>query len=135
MYTFMITCDGGSRGNQNEDRFGYGSYMIAAPENVGKIKSLEFGVGVTNNEAEYKALIAGLTELSDAFTAVAADLKTIKIIIRTDSQLVVGHLAKGWKVKDSLIPLVVQASALISQFSSVEFLQIPGEEMKKIIGH
>jgi ribonuclease HI len=136
MMEFVITCDGGSRGNGTEVAHGYGSYMINAPGNIGNIHSLDFGGGITNNEAEYKALIGALNHISGAFLAVAADLKTIKLTIRTDSQLVVGHLSKGWKIKaHNLIPLAVKASSLCSQFASVEFEQISGEEMKSILGH
>lgn len=136
MYEFAITCDGGSRNNQVAKlREGYGSWMIAAPHKTNKIRHREFGKGVTNNEAEYMALIGALEEISDAFTAVAADLKTIKLIVRTDSQLVIGHLTKDWKIKSELVPLVVKAKSLCQAFHSVAFEKIHEKDMKRILGH
>lgn len=136
MYEFAITCDGGSRNNQDPTkREGYGSWMIAAPHKTNKITRREFGSGITNNQAEYMALIGGLTEISDAFIAVAADLKTIKITVRTDSQLVIGHLTKNWKVKTELVPLACKAAALCQQFHSVKFEKVDEKDMKRIIGH
>lgn len=136
MMEFIITCDGGSLGNGTDNSIGYGSYMINAPGNIGKITQLNFGEGVTNNEAEYLALIHALSHISSAFREVAADLKAITLAVRTDSQLVVGQLCSGWKVKAlHLKPLVLEAKTLCSMFHKVEFERIPGDEMKKILGH
>jgi len=136
MYEFVVTCDGGSLGNGSESSQGYGSFMINAPGNVGEIHQLHFGEGVTNNEAEYRALIGALSHIADAFLAVAGDLKQIKLIVRTDSSLVIGQLSKEWKVKASnLLPLVIQASNKCHEFHTVTFEQISGIEMKKILGH
>jgi len=136
MYEFTITCDGGSLGNGSKDSIGYGSFMIAAEDKVNTIHQLHFGSGVTNNEAEYLALIGALDHLAVAFTAVAADLKTIKITIKTDSQLVIGQLSMGWKVKaPNLRPLAIKAAAKCQQFNEVKFTRISGDTMKKILGH
>jgi len=137
MMEFIITCDGGSLNNQiAEKREGYGSYMVNSPGKVNKIRRLKFGKGVTNNEAEYMALISALTMISDSFTAVAINLKTIKLTVRSDSQLVIGQLSKGHKVNAlNLRPLVDEASALCNQFFHVQFEQITGDEMKLILGH
>ena len=136
MYEFVITCDGGSRGNGSESSQGYGSFMIAARDKVNIIHQLDFGTGVTNNEAEYKALIGALDHLANAFSAVAADLKTIKLTVRTDSALVIGQLSQDWKVKaTNLMPLVIKASNKCHDFHSVVFEQISGDDMKKILGH
>jgi len=136
MYEFVITCDGGSLGNGSENAIGYGSFMIAEEGKVNEIHQLHFGEGVTNNEAEYLALIGALDYLAGAFTAVAADLKTISITIRTDSQLVIGQLSMGWKVKaPNLRPLAIKAAAKSQQFKDIVFKRISGVQMKKILGH
>jgi len=137
MLEFIVTCDGGSLNNQTaEERQGYGSWTINPPGKRGDIVSYNFGKGVTNNEAEYMALIKALEHISNAFLHVNADLKTIKLTVRTDSQLVVGQLSKGWKIKaQNLRPLVIKASSLCQQFFSVKFEQITGDEMKQILGH
>ncbi len=137
MLEFIITCDGGSRNNQiAELREGYGSWTINAPGKRGDIVTYEFGKGVTNNEAEYMALIEALKHISGAFLHVKADLKTIKLTVRTDSQLVIGQLSKGHKINaPNLRPLVIKASNLCQQFFHVEFEKITGIEMKQILGH
>jgi ribonuclease HI len=136
MYEFIITCDGGSLGNGSESSQGYGSYMIAGPGKTNAITREVYGEGITNNEAEYKALIAALKHIADAFTAVGGDLKTISLTVRTDSQLVIGQVWSGWKVKAlNLRPLVDEARALCEKFRAVGYEKISGVEMKKILGH
>ena len=122
MLEFVITCDGGSLNNGSVNSHGYGSYMINAPGNLGEIKRLQFGKGVTNNEAEYMALIDALETISNAFIAAGANLKEIILTVQTDSQLVIGQLSKGHKINASnLRPLVDQAARLCQQFFFVQF--------------
>jgi ribonuclease HI len=95
-----------------------------------------YGEGVTNNEAEYKALIAALKHIADAYVSVAHDISTVEISVNTDSKLMIGHLASGHKVNaPNLKPLVEQANGLISQFYRVHFNHISGVRMKEILGH
>ena len=58
---------------------------IAIVYEDGRTFVAEIGSG-TNNEAEYRALIEALKTCNE------------NDIINTDSQLLVGHLTKGWKV-------------------------------------
>jgi len=136
MLEYIITCDGGSLNNQvAEKRQGYGSWTINPPGKHGDIVTYNFGKGVTNNEAEYMALIKALEHISYFFTR-GMDLKTIKLTVRTDSQLVIGQLSRNWKIKAAnLRPLVIKASSLCQQFFVVEFEQMTGVEMKQILGH
>ena len=135
MLEFVITCDGGSLNNGSVNSHGYGSYMINAPGNLGEIKRLQFGKGVTNNEAEYMALIDALETISNAFIAAGANLKEIILTVQTDSQLVIGQLSKGHKINASnLRPLVDQAARLCQQFFFVQFEWVDGVEMKQILG-
>lgn len=132
----IITCDGGSLGNGTKESVGYGSYMINPPEKVGKIFSLNFGKGITNNEAEYRSLLGALTHIEEAFTAVSTDLSTINLTIRTDSQLVISQLTREWNVKSkTLLPLVVEVENNINKFGVVRFEKISGDQMKTILGH
>lgn len=133
---YIVTCDGGSLGNGTEDSIGYGSYMINIPGNVGKITKLNFGEGVTNNQAEYLTLLNALSHMKDAFTAAAQPPKSIELTVRTDSQLMKGQVCEGWKVKaEHLRPLVLEVQALCQYFSTVKFVKITGDEMKEILGH
>lgn len=137
MPEFLITCDGGSRGNGAPNSEGYGSFLIQLLDESQQLNNqLTFGTGITNNEAEYMSLIAALEHIATAFRSVAGDLKTIDLTVRMDSQLVIGQMAHDWKVKaTNLIPLAVKAKSMISEFGSVRFEKISGEEMKTILGH
>lgn len=136
MIELTIICDGGSLGNGSIDSIGYGSFMALVGDNKsGKIHQRQFGEGVTNSEAEYKALIAGLEHVSTAFISAASDLKTIELTIRTDSQMVIGHICEKWKTKPHLIPLRNRASELCDLFAKTTFVKMSGDEMKLILGH
>lgn len=140
MIEFIITCDGGSRGNHDKNvvSMGYGSFMIemdGVPAASIRSGELDFGENITNNQAEYMALSASLEHISDNFAKAGGDLKAVGLKIRTDSQLVIGHLMKGHKVKHTLVDLVVKASSQLQQFDSFVFEQIPGDKMKQILGH
>lgn len=59
----------------------------------------------TNNEMEYEALIQALS-----------DDRSEGATVYTDSELVVGQVTQGWKVKaDNLRPLIAQARTLLKK--------------------
>lgn len=67
----------------------------------------------TNNYAEYTGLVVGLK--------VAIDMGVTDIEIVTDSQLVEGHLTKGWKRNiDELRVLISEAEKLLTKFQQWE---------------
>lgn len=71
--------------------FGIGIVMVS-PDGITFEKSLRFGFLATNNEAEYKALLAGLNSMQK-FGG-----KTLKAYY--DSMLVVGQVLGEYKAKD-----------------------------------
>lgn len=138
---FHIICDGGSLGNHTGNGHGYGSWQIsmfnaqATMPPFAKATREDYGPGVTNSEAEYRALIGAFKHIYDAFSVAAADHKKIKITVNTDSQMIIGHLTKHWKIKPSLTPLVTKAAHYCQAFGHVDFIHMPGDEMKSILGH
>ena len=88
--TFVITADGGSRGNPGESAYGAviyeGSHVVA--ELSGRL-----GVA-TNNVAEYRGLIAGLKAAHDI------DPHS-QITVRMDSKLVVEQDRKSTRLNSS----------------------------------
>jgi ribonuclease HI len=134
---FTIISDGGSIRNGEPDAIGYGSYVFASETGqTTKQKSLSFPAGTTSNEAEYMTLITALREIKEAFTNIGHDPKDIELTVKVDSQLIIGQLMKGWKIKAiNLKPLVVEAGWLVDSFGKVVFEQITGQEMKAILGH
>lgn len=76
----------------------------------------------TNNEMEYKALIEALNYcLVNSIS---------NPVIYTDSQLIVGQVTKGWKIKaEHLYPLVAFAKQLVEKVKA-SIVWIPRNENK-----
>ena len=128
-----ITFDGGSLGNPGK---GYGSYLIEglSPEPV--VVRLEFspnGEVVTNNQAEYRTLIAALTSLAEH---PSLDPKEIDLEICGDSKLVLEQVAGRWKVKHpDLKPLREAAAALVKQFHACSLKWHRRNVSVDVLGH
>ncbi len=110
-----IYIDGGVKRHQlRELREGYIS-IILGDENI-----LEEAGNVTNNQAEYLALIRALQE---AYTK-----KISRVEVLSDSELLVKQIKEEYKIKSkNLIPLHKKAKELISRFDSFEIRWVPRE--------
>ena len=127
---FTVVFDGGSLGNPG---LGYGSYEIVSLQGSLADDRVEFGDGMTNNQAEFRALIAGLEAL---LGIVGVKASTLAIAVRGDSQLVIRGLTGEWKVKHpSLRPLHRQAMELLERFGSVDLAWHPRRESVRTFGH
>ncbi|KAI5661430.1 hypothetical protein M9H77_20753 [Catharanthus roseus] len=79
---------------------------------------------VSNNEAEYEALLAGLR--------MANSLKLTRILVRIDSQVVIGHVTKIFEAKEDNIPkYLLCIQQMLSNFSNVQFEKVPREQNTK----
>jgi broad specificity phosphatase PhoE/ribonuclease HI len=118
---FVIEADGGSRGNPGPAAYGAvlrdaqtGDVLVERAEHIGT---------ATNNVAEYRGLIAGLTaarELDPDATVEA----------RLDSKLVVEQMAGRWKIKHpSMRPLALQARDILPP-ENVTYVWVPRERNK-----
>lgn len=112
-----IFIDGGSKGNPG----------IAASAAVFKIQGkIKFIFGeklalATNNQAEYHALLMALEE------ALRKGIK--KVVIASDSELLVRQMKGEFEVKDPILGLRAQeARELIEEFQSIHFRLIKREE-------
>jgi ribonuclease HI len=114
-HDYALVFDGGSRGNPGP---GYGSYQLTrVADGKEKIKRLEFGDHVTNNVAEYRALVAGLEDVAAMIKAAGRSASEFSVDIRGDSKLVVEQVNGRWKVRDSgLQPWHARAQALFRSF-------------------
>ena len=111
----VIEADGGSRGNPGPA--GYGAVVKDADGAILAERKESLGV-VTNNVAEYRGLIAGLTA--------AAEVGASTVDIRMDSKLVVEQMSGRWKIKHpDMQPLAERAKALAAGFSRVKYEWIP----------
>jgi broad specificity phosphatase PhoE/ribonuclease HI len=112
----VVEADGGSRGNPGPA--GYGAVVWSAERDTVLGERKEAIGTATNNVAEYRGLIAGLTE--------AAALGANEVAVSMDSKLVVEQMSGRWKVKHpDLIALHRQAGDLARQFDRVTYTWIP----------
>lgn len=115
----VVEADGGSRGNPGPA--GYGAVVLdaGARQVLGEVYD---GLGTTtNNVAEYRGLIAGLTA--------ARDLGATEVEARMDSKLVVEQMSGRWKIKHPpLQELADTARELAADFDAVTFVWIPRKD-------
>ncbi len=112
--------DGGARGNPGPSGIGY---ILSIPGQA-EIEGSEYIGQGTNNQAEYEALIRGLSK--------ARQQGVGEIACYLDSELVVKQLRGEYRVKDaSLKKLFDKVKELASQFSQIEFVHVRREKNKK----
>jgi ribonuclease HI len=105
MHLFIAT-DGGARGNPGPS--GIGAVLTDAEgERVGHVAEC---IGIaTNNQAEYRAFIAGLEA--------ALRLGATQVTVQSDSELLVKQILGEYRVKNEKIqPLYKAASTLLDKF-------------------
>ncbi|MFC4912716.1 bifunctional RNase H/acid phosphatase [Actinomadura gamaensis] len=115
----VVEADGGSRGNPGPA--GYGALVKDAV--TGEVLAeIAEAIGLaTNNVAEYRGLIAGLT-------AAAALDPSARVEARMDSKLVVEQMSGRWKIKHpDMRPLAERAREIASGLGSVTYTWIPRE--------
>jgi orotate phosphoribosyltransferase len=118
----VVEADGGSRGNPGPAGFG----AVVLDPSTGAVLAQRSGfIGVaTNNVAEYRGLIAGLTA--------AEELGATQVAVRMDSKLVVEQMSGRWQVKHpDLRALAREASELRVGFETISFEWIPRELNKE----
>ena len=117
----IVEADGGSRGNPGPAGYGAlvrdgdtGALLVEVADSIGS---------ATNNVAEYRGVIAGLTA--------ARDLGAREVSVRMDSKLVVEQLSGRWQIKHpDMKPLAREAMALVRDFDKVTFEWMPRERNK-----
>ncbi|PIW36328.1 MAG: hypothetical protein COW24_05990 [Candidatus Kerfeldbacteria bacterium CG15_BIG_FIL_POST_REV_8_21_14_020_45_12] len=115
---FSTYTDGGARGNPGPAGIGgvvydeQGQVVAEVSEYIGE---------TTNNQAEYRALLATLLK--------AHELGAKEVDCYADSLLVVNQMNGKWRVKHAEIqPLVIQAHNLRTQIGRVRFHHVPREQ-------
>ena len=127
---YTVVFDGGSLGNPGQ---GYGSYEIAGPDGTVTARQVQFGNDMTNNQAEFRAVIAALEDLLER---VGPRAEALSVAVRGDSQLVIRGLSGEWRVKHpGLQPLHRQAGDLLRQFGTVDLAWHPRRESVRTFGH
>ena len=118
--TLTLFTDGGSRGNPGPSALG--AVLFDQHGNVVKEISEYLGI-TTNNQAEYRAVIAGLKA--------AKELGATRVDCKMDSLLVVKQMNREWKVKDvNIAPLVVELHNLGVEIGTVTYTHVRREYNK-----
>ncbi|MEU6536792.1 bifunctional RNase H/acid phosphatase [Streptomyces sp. NPDC047000] len=121
MRELIVEADGGSRGNPGPA--GYGSVVIDATTGEALAEAAEYIGVATNNVAEYRGLLAGLT----AARTVDA---TATVHVRMDSKLVVEQMSGRWQIKHpAMRPLAAEAARIFPP-DRVTYEWIPRERNK-----
>ncbi|WP_338678231.1 bifunctional RNase H/acid phosphatase [Streptomyces sp. SCSIO 30461] len=121
MRELVVEADGGSRGNPGPA--GYGAAVLDPVTGETLAERAEYIGVATNNVAEYRGLIAGLTAAREL--APGASVR-----VRMDSKLVVEQMSGRWKIKHpDMKPLAAEA-ARIFPAGQVRYEWIPREKNK-----
>jgi len=114
-----IYTDGGARGNP-----GPGGIGVVIKYNDKILEFSEYIGHLTNNQAEYKAVILALEE------AKKINIKEIDFYL--DSELVVNQLNRKYKIKNQELSfLFIKVWNLSSNFEKITYTHIPREQNKE----
>lgn len=121
MIKMIIHTDGGARGNPGPAAIG----CVLRNTHTEEEYAIKRYIGhTTNNQAEYRALLAALEK--------AHDLGATHIACYLDSELVVKQMRGEYKVRDKdLAPLFLKILNLSNNFKSISFTHIPRSLNKK----
>jgi ribonuclease HI len=120
----ILNVDGASRGNPGPSAIG----VIIKDEEKQVIDRISEKIGyTTNNQAEYRALIAGLRK--------AISLGAKQITVNSDSELMVKQLRGVYRVKKAeLKPLHEEVKKLASSLSGFKIISVPREQNREADG-
>lgn len=118
MKALTLYTDGAARGNPGPAGAGW---VILAASGAMLVENKKYLGELTNNQAEYQALLLALKE--------ATQLKGEALVLHCDSELVVRQIKGEYKVKnEGLKPLFREAILTLSQFKSYSINHIPREK-------
>ncbi|XP_052728478.1 uncharacterized protein LOC128195277 [Vigna angularis] len=111
-HEWILYVDGSSK------KFGGGAgIMLEGPDGFAVEQAIVFRFKISNNQAEYEAVLAGLE--------LAKDLGAVSVKCRTDSQLVVGQLTESFQTKDDqLLRYYHKVKELVMMNPPVECLTV-----------
>lgn len=116
----ILHSDGGARGNPGPAGVGY----VLVFEDGREVTGNDYIGDATNNQAEYKALLSGITR--------AKKEGVEELECKLDSELVVRQMTGEYRVKDpELKPLAEEVKTLAAGFAQIAFTHVPREENKK----
>ncbi|MEK7519427.1 MAG: ribonuclease HI family protein, partial [Patescibacteria group bacterium] len=128
MKKIIIYTDGGSRGNPGPSALG--AVFCNQKGEIIKSYSEFLGDNLTNNEAEYQAVIFALQKFKALFGKKLA--KNTEIELKSDSELLVKQLTGQYKILEPNIQsLFIKIWNLKIDFKKIQFKQIPRNKNKE----
>ncbi len=128
MKKIIIYTDGGSRGNPG--KAGIGVVFCNEREQVIKKYGEYLGDNLTNNEAEYQAVIFALKKFKALFGKAIAETSDVEV--KADSELLVKQMNGEYKILDEKIQkLFIDVWNLKLDFKNVKFKHTPREKNKE----
>ncbi len=128
MKKIIIYTDGGSRGNPGKAAIG----VVFCNEKGEEIKKYGEYLGdhITNNEAEYQAVIFALKKFKAVFGKKIAEMSEVGIM--SDSELLVNQMQGKYKLENENIQkFFIEIWNLKIDFKDVKFKAIPREKNKE----
>ena len=126
-----IWVDGGCLSNGMDGAYAYYSVVaLSGDDEIHSVRRREIPSGLpqTNNAAEYVAV-------RHALRWAAENTSGVKVFIHTDSQLIVGQLLGGWKVKSAhLRKLWADCAALLAE-GNATLIKEPRSAIEAVLGH
>lgn len=121
MTALIANTDGACRGNPGQSAIGV---LLRTPTGQ-VVKSYCRAIGImTNNQAEYHAVISALEE--------ALKLGATELTLNADSELVVKQLCGQYQVKNpGLAPLYLKVKNLETKFKAVKYRYVPRERNRE----
>lgn len=126
MQKFIISTDGGARGNPGPAAIGA---VIANDQGSVRKEISEYIGETTNNEAEYRAVIAALKKLKALVGK--AEVKKSSVLVLADSELLVKQMNGEYKIENANIQkFFLELWNLKIDFGKVTFRAVPREQNK-----
>jgi ribonuclease HI len=99
-------------------------------------RRMDLGPWLTNNEAEYQALIVGLGDTLRWLAGQGLDPAQEALEVRGDSQLVMRQLQGVWKAREPrMAALRDRALALLRRFGRYDLHQVPRKRSLEVLAH
>src|SRR6476469_6466358 len=115
----VVEADGGSRGNPGPAA--YGALVRDAATGEVLVRRAEYLGSATNNVAEYRGVVAGLTA--------ARELDPdAEVEVRLDSKLIVEQLSGRWQVKHPDMRVLAKQASTIWPVGHLRFVWVPREQ-------
>ena len=128
MRRIIIYTDGGSRGNPGKAAIGV-VFCNEAGQEIKKFGEY-LGDNLTNNEAEYQAVIFALKKFKALFGKKIAEVSEVEI--RSDSELLVKQMNGKYKLENEKIQkFFIEIWNLMIDFKGVKFKAVPREKNRE----